>query len=487
MNNYIFTKCLHPRGIFNPYIREWVSVPCGHCKACLLDKSYRYRQLTTLESLGYGCTYFVTLTYANEYIPKCYPIYDEEYDCYSLVDVDSGEIFCSVPVSEYTDELVYKFHSDYIPYLNKVDIQLFIKRLRKEYDKNQNKLRYFAVGEYGPKHFRPHYHLLLWFECPTSCKELEKIISEKWSFGRIDVQKAKGDASQYVAGYANSFSLVPNLFKAFNKAKPFCIHSIKLGEKNIPYSTEELLFNEYSTVGSLCVCHDGRTEEYALFRSYILRYVPRCSGLSYKDSYICFTKYTIYLYAGKEFGYTSIYDLAEQIFYYVNRANHDPTIRDQHRVVYDLFSTYFPNPNLYLHYTRKPMVEKIINKIYRDLLISKKFCHLAEDIDFDDGCSVFSSFSSRYSALYYYVVKFYKDRELRILNNYYSKLESFSKEYENYIKDYNLFDVIYNQKYEEKVINTPVFNIFNSEIDDNFNRSIKHKLQNDLNNLLLNK
>lgn len=482
MENYIFTKCLNPRGIFNPYICEWVSVPCGHCKACLLDKSYRYKQLTTLESLGYRCTYFVTLTYSNEYLPKCYPIYNDDDDTYSLIDIDSGEVFATVSCSSITDDLIEKFHSDYIPYLNKVDIQLFIKRLRKYYGKN--KLRYFAVGEYGPKHFRPHYHLLLWFESPTSCKELEEVVSEKWSFGRIDVQKARGDAAKYVTGYANSFSFVPNLFKAFNKAKPFCLHSTKLGEKNIPYSSEDLLFNEYSSIDTLCVPHDGRNDELTLWRSYILRHVPRCSGLSYKNSYICYTSYTIFNFAKSEFSYESIYDLAEQIYNYVNMANHNPYKREQRKVIYDFFSRYFPNPNTYLHYTRKDMVESIINRIYRDLLCSYKFCKLAEDIDFDDGSSVYSSFSSRYSALYHYVVRFYKDRDLRILNNYYSKLEKFTKDYETYIKDYNLFDIIYNQRYENKVIDTPVFNLYNSQVDDNFNKSIKHKIQNDLNNLL---
>lgn len=482
MKDYIFTKCLHPRGVYNKYTREWVSVPCGHCKACLLDKSNRYKQLTTLESLGYRCTYFVTLTYANEFLPKCFPIFDEDECYYSLVDLDSGEIFAKVHFSEITEDLIDKFHSDYVPYLNKVDIQLFIKRLRKFYGKN--KMRYFAVGEYGPKHFRPHYHLLLWFESPVTCSELEKVVFEKWSFGRVDVQKARGDAARYVTGYANSFSLVPNLFRAFKQAKPFCVHSIKLGEKNIPYSTEELLFNEYSTIDNLCVPHDGRIEEITLWRSYLLRHVPKCSGLSYKNPYICYTSYTIYNYCKSEFSFECIYDLAEQIYHYVNMANNNPHRRKQHSVIYEFFSRYFPNSNLYLHYTRKDMVERIINKIYRDLLCSYKFCKLAEDIDFDDGSSVFSSFPSRYAALFHYVYKFYKDRELRTLNMYYSKLERFSKEYEDTIKDYNLFDIIFNQRYEKKIVDTPLYNLFSADTDDNFNKSIKHKTQNDLNNIL---
>lgn len=48
-----------------------------------------------------------------------------------------------------------------IPYLRKTDLQLFLKRFRYYVTKRlpKEKVRYYAVGEYGPVHFRPHYHL----------------------------------------------------------------------------------------------------------------------------------------------------------------------------------------------------------------------------------------------------------------------------------------------------------------------------------------
>lgn len=484
MQNYLFTKCLHPRGIYNPYTREWVAVPCGHCKACLLNKSAYYKQLTTLEALSNRCTYFVTLTYANQYLPKCYPVRNEGTYTSSIVDADTGEILNTVFNTDLPPKLFDQLRSDYIPYLSIRHIQLFLKRLRKLYAKSRNTLRYFAVGEYGPAHFRPHYHLLLWFEKPTTCARLEENIFETWKYGRIDVQKAKGDAARYVTGYANSFSFIPPVLQAFKQAKPFCLHSIKLGEKNLPYSYEEILFNDPETTSTVCFSDGERIKEFRLWRSYISRHVPRCIGYASKNASRRYQSYCIYAEAKEFISHTSTYDLAEQIFDYVNKANYKDELRSKHSVVYNYFKSLFPNPNWYLHYTQKDKVEKIINRIYRELLISRRFCTIADTINIDDGKSVFSQFSSKYDALFYYIQRYYSRKELNTLNNFYTKLEKFSKEHENEIKTDNLYYYIYHPCHEEKIIGTKLYNIFSSETDVNFNNSVKHKKQNDLNNLL---
>lgn len=44
--------------------------------------------------------------------------------------------------------------------LRKKDFQLFMKRLRKEFPDDH--IRYFAAGEYGDKHLRPHYHAIIY-------------------------------------------------------------------------------------------------------------------------------------------------------------------------------------------------------------------------------------------------------------------------------------------------------------------------------------
>ena len=104
----------------NPlYIKKAeIVVPCGKCFFC--RKKYRLQWQLRLqhEFVSYeGVAMFLTLTYNEENLPN--------------------------------DNLLIKR-----------DVQLFIKRLRKFY--KDVKIKYFAVGEYGTKKNRPHYHLIIY-------------------------------------------------------------------------------------------------------------------------------------------------------------------------------------------------------------------------------------------------------------------------------------------------------------------------------------
>lgn len=97
------------------------------------------------------------------------------------------------------------------------DITLFLKKLRFAF--RGVRIRYFAVGEYGTKTRRPHYHLAL-FGYP-SCTNLHKIpgrsctcppcsgISHAWRIGKdgplrgfIQLGKLEPASAAYVAAYA---------------------------------------------------------------------------------------------------------------------------------------------------------------------------------------------------------------------------------------------------------------------------------------------
>ena len=197
-----FCKCLNPQRIVNPYTHECMTVPCGKCKACILAKNSRYAFQCDLESYCSMYTVFVTLTYAPNYLPIATPMYlDDNTDfgllCrYDLVDFETGEIlgvFESEPSQ--LELLQQKFNlCGSIPYLRKTDLQLFLKRFRYYVTKRlpKEKVRYYAVGEYGPVHFRPHYHLLLFLNSKEALQICSKAVSEAWSFGRIDVQVSEG-------------------------------------------------------------------------------------------------------------------------------------------------------------------------------------------------------------------------------------------------------------------------------------------------------
>lgn len=216
-----FCKCLNPQRIVNPYTHECMTVPCGKCKACILAKNSRYAFQCDLESYCSMYTVFVTLTYAPNYLPVATPMYlgdntDFGLLCrYDLVDFETGEslgVFESE--SSQLELLQQKFNlCGSIPYLRKTDLQLFLKRFRYYVTKRlpKEKVRYYAVCEYGPVHFRPHYHLLLFLNSKEVLQICPEAVSEAWPFGRIDVQVSEGKCSSYVAGYVNSSVFSPTL------------------------------------------------------------------------------------------------------------------------------------------------------------------------------------------------------------------------------------------------------------------------------------
>lgn len=97
-------------------------------------------------------------------------------------------------------------------WLQKRDLQLFLKRLRKAIA--PIKIKFFAAGEYGTQHHRPHYHIIIFgydfddkFIWSKSAKgypiyrsgQLEKI----WTAGNSTVQDVTLDSCAYCALYSS--------------------------------------------------------------------------------------------------------------------------------------------------------------------------------------------------------------------------------------------------------------------------------------------
>ena len=117
-------------------------VPCGKCIPCKRKRRADWTLRLEHEYQGSDSAYFITLTYDEMHVPK--------------VNYQGIE----------TEVLT----------LRKKDLQNYIKRLRnshvayvsrelgirKSEVKNVSKpVRYYAIGEYGTKTNRPHYHIIL--------------------------------------------------------------------------------------------------------------------------------------------------------------------------------------------------------------------------------------------------------------------------------------------------------------------------------------
>lgn len=90
------------------------------------------------------------------------------------------------------------------------DLRNFLKRLRKHI--YPHKIRYYAVGEYGERNERPHYHLAL-FGFPTcvrgktqpkrngSCCPNCDTVRQLWTHGLVDLARIEPASARYIAGY----------------------------------------------------------------------------------------------------------------------------------------------------------------------------------------------------------------------------------------------------------------------------------------------
>lgn len=128
------------------------------------------------------------------------------------------------------------------PYvIEKRDLQLFIMRLRK-FLRNSVKIKYFAVGEYGEKGHRPHYHIMIFgYEFKdlypmgqSARKNLmygSRTLDRLWGKGRATVQDATMDTAVYTALYLNKDSLeLQDYAKCY---PPFNLMSQGLGRKGM--------------------------------------------------------------------------------------------------------------------------------------------------------------------------------------------------------------------------------------------------------------
>lgn len=157
----VFDKRLSHSGIA-------IQIPCGQCSGCRLEHSRQWavRCMHELKShpIGTGSA-MLNLTYDNEHLP-------------------------------------------YAANLSMEDYQNFMKRLRKITGPN---LRFFGCGEYGDKHGRPHYHIIVFNYRPndlTINKRLpdynyynSKLMNEVWGNGNVIVGDVSFDSCAYVARY----------------------------------------------------------------------------------------------------------------------------------------------------------------------------------------------------------------------------------------------------------------------------------------------
>ncbi len=469
-NNYPFIKCLHPLRIVNQYTRQPMVVPCGHCKACLMRKANTASLKCQMESEYTIFTMFVTLTYAPAYLPRMRATYDTDTGnyCFKMVNrfTDSDTLFDGKYTESDISLLRRKFNvGGDIPVLHKPDLQLFLKRFRKFVDKNYHeKVRYYACGEYGPKHYRPHYHLLFFFNSQKVAENFNDILHKTWTFGFVDASLSQGNCASYVAGYVNSHVFIPSVLKA-KQICPFSTHSFFLGMARYCSLRPYIYQTTFEDATKYVLPVYGNYNTFKVFSTFTRYYYPKCKGYAIISTSQRYQLYTIY---------AKVLDVYNT---YVCPSE-PPSTMDLARFVFALSKSddaqlMYPCINYFAkeYYTKKLFrdpdeVDKIIRSIYRELAISKHFLTFVCDNN---------TYGERKKKLNI-IEEFYKWSEYQALINNYKKMEDL-------ITDTTIqyLPLFYDDNSDFDFIDSPFYGSFRSQVDDRFNMSIKHKILNDAN------
>lgn len=435
--------CQHRSFITNRYTGARIAVDCGQCDYCIHKRAQKASMRVKTAGSAFKHSFFVTLTFDNEHLPlMCCKVLHSEYEDVVGIsgDIHFGDEYHSyIPVSEYqcddssalrhiffeqvqgtvpydreikeyvpikdnwflsmdairsfisktqaVDKTDYPASEQYgrdnlIPFLNYVDVQNYIKRLRKYLFQqlgSYETLHFYAVGEYGPVHFRPHFHLVLFTNSDEVAKVLRYCHDKSWKLGRSDFQRATGGAFSYVASYVNSLSAAPLLYRSCRAFRPRSRASIGFFEKGCDFVEDEEPYAQIerkidSVVNGRIYNFNGVSVRSTPPVSYIRTLLPRFSSARNDDGVaiarilraVHSTPKRIAKFGFIDYKQDSVLSLVRTYYQYL-KANHILTDDDKIILHSARCLTRFCNSSSDVD------IESYINKLYRLFLYVSKF------------------------------------------------------------------------------------------------------------------
>lgn len=280
----MISSCSNPQRVFNKYSGEYLTVACGKCDACRHSRRESWARRISSHMKTSGLCVFFTLTYDNNHLPLVY--YDDNGDVVNFVrsksrvfynrhtqertllhsrvsypDFNGINVFVkdeffptvapphfvlsrtsSSKVFDTQNRFAIAYGPDFQDYIKRLRINLFRKYNDTSFDPS---FTYFAVSEYGPETFRPHFHGILFFRsCPSDIRSLFDLLSQTWGKSlcskigsEFEIIQSTSGSAEYVSKYVCKDTSLP-----FVLQRPeFCTKSYKsisipIGSESFPLS-----------------------------------------------------------------------------------------------------------------------------------------------------------------------------------------------------------------------------------------------------------
>jgi hypothetical protein len=358
-----------------------------------------------------------------------------------------------------------------LKYVNYRDYQLFAKRFRKYlFTKigSYEKISSYVVSEYSPKTFRPHFHILFFFDSDEVAKNIRQAVFQSWKLGRVDTQLARDSAGSYVSGYLNSVVSLPSIFTDVSFTKNKSRFSKLFGYESFKKTVEAPEQAVERLSERIFFVRNGKPCEFTPPLSYISRLLPRF--VPYSSNFAVETRTILRSIRGvlqlfrrnEPFKEETPTNLSEFIHCYI------VTLYEKYSYCY---ATLPECLRIFLAYTRTEkeihyFTDSLKNKLSRPFYIYKRFCSCGLSDDY--LISLCDEYMSR-------------QRSLSLARQLSIQQEMFERE--GYSDD--LLSLFYINKPQKKVNNR----YFQEWKDKNYYEvhyiRVKHKKLNDENNVFL--
>lgn len=476
-------SCEHPKKIRTRDGRSMV-VSCGKCLSCIVQRQHAKTLVCNEQEKLYKYTHFVTLTYAPEFVPKAEVLYlttepingSKQY--VELYDVEDGlYLGCAHTPHHKVKSVVSRCGDGYLHYARYTDVQKFIKRLRRKIELNtlynNEKIKYYCVSEYGPRNFRPHFHILLYHNSPELAQDMAKIVGKAWTFGYHYTTLSKGHCSSYVASYVNSFVSLPQVLQV-SATNPKCSHSSCMG---LPLSKKQFaeIYKHEPSRFVRYVQHDfnGIRSTSAPWRSFKSYLFPKCYGYTYKSLPERYRTYNVLFAVRRKYGKEKTISELSDIILRAAVSDELP-LSIKNALFRQVDGTYIV-----------PTLVIIKQRLYQ----SNHFYLLCKTFDIPP-LKLVSNIDTFYSRLdYQNLIEQYQaiNEAQKILSQSDYELYSKSFVYQSQFDDtVDINGIIFDGDFIRGLyFDSPVYKSIVSRRKLSYQKSIKHKFLNDLNNVLL--